>query len=408
MIIFAPILLRREQLDWESGWAFNVLRRFMEELSRFSARQAAKVIVTDSRAVAEVASVLRGLDVHLLDEGEAVNSLQCIVPWAADRVVVKVDFHSGLLDSEALSLSLSRFEEDSTRLLVAVAPADDNPVQLSTFGSIVNSGFLHLMDSPEKVRKLARDTSLPVTMASLPYPFSWRAFSCSSSVQVAVPGENGKPVELTESDRDHFSGRAWLRLSDDMARMLWVREEHVMEVLGMTSDEGSSPALSLREDGKGGYLLLGGDGTVRLMPICNDSLLVDEAVEVDVVDGVAAMPFVPDQTTAFIYTLQRPMNTGEYTYMRSFTPDADVWRPNRLILADGRRIHGRQAFPKILVSRGLMVGSLAQIADAEEIIARGEARSLVLRDAYSVSVRSQLDVLRLKVVQRQQREACHV
>ena len=156
MIIFAPILLHREPLDWESGRAFTVLARFLEELSRFSARRAGKAVVTDSRVVARAADALAGIDVHFLDGREAADPLGCIADDAAGRVVVKVDFHSGLLDAGALFLALARFEEDPTRLLAAVAPADDNPVQLNTYCTVEDSGFLHLMDTPEQARRLGR------------------------------------------------------------------------------------------------------------------------------------------------------------------------------------------------------------------------------------------------------------
>ena len=85
------------------------------------------------------------------------------------------------------------------------------------------------------------------------------------------------------------------------------------------------------------------------------------------------------------------------------------WRPNRLVLANGQRIHGRQAFPEIFVSRGVgrrFAGTRSPTPRRSS--PRGEARSLVLKDAYSVSVRTELDVLRLDVVQRMRQEAGHV
>lgn len=398
MMIFAPIFVKNEPLDWENGELFEAILRFLTIVAGV-AGVSSHLVVTDSEAVARAARSYPGLDVriaHALATGPATSHLGHLGrPAPSSEVLCCVDYRCASMEASVFEDAMAVHGASSDFPLVSVVETEDNPAQLRERYDVVDSGLLFLFDTPEVVAAWVAKTDFNLCAISKPFAMDWSRYPASVAENgMLVLGADGHLVGVGANHAHADQNIAWLRQEDGQTRVGWMDCSFADNVIGALPFSPSSVELV---SNNGGIGLRCNEAEIgRVVPQVGDALLADLESETTFVNGFATLDFLPEKIIALAYVLEKYVAQGKFNAERMFTPDNTIWDSKNLTLSDGTKIVGRQTFPLVIeVCNAFAIGSLDQLCDLDSFLSDGRVKGFVLNEAMGLMVTSDLDVLRL-------------
>ncbi|MDA3791313.1 MAG: hypothetical protein PF503_22795 [Desulfobacula sp.] len=402
MILFIPIFLSNDSLNWEEPPLCERVKRIFKETAHVRGISCC-VVATNSFKIANLARDYSNIDIVIQDSiGELKKNplLDALLGGCiqTDKPVLVVNFRNITLDADVINNAISQFVAIPDIPLFSVCVSENNPSQLRMHYNVSETGLIHLFDTPKEVGRFQDITGLALSAVSRSFLFPWEiapGFKKDCSIYESTTGGNLLPLGIKHNCS---STVCWFREDNRTARILWIGEKISKKIIGMVSESaGAEPMPTYLYAGKKGNVLLIArqiSGVLQIAPITSSGIVSRHGVSFPIENGTVEFRIPIKKTKGFVYSIEENCIDGQFSSERHFDPDGILWNADTQSLKSGVRITGRQHFPPIFEKDlSLYIGTRSQAAQ-DSVCNGSEFLGFFLKKGQSSIILTKLDMLR--------------